>query len=416
MKPSAKYFLAFFILTVPVIAMAQSARQVVPRTPSEAYEQATQPLRDWANSKEQTLETNLQAWKEQGRRAKSYAPLFKPADWQGEQLLSLAQLYLAASQYGGAEKAYKLYLSDPKSTKTTIARKGLINALFAQEKWGETTSVVNLLLDEPKYDQEIILTGQTLVDALRLTAPRRAIAVSEKMLPGLFRYAEGVVKTPQMASHAALMLSYGLEPAALYRQEGDFAKAETYIMSFTSRLDASQLASNKTVKDRIELEILRTRLLGATAPPIEGTEYIGVPKTRLADLKGKVVMLDFWAHWCAPCIAKLPSIDALREKYGLKGLVIIGVTETYGFIGERKNVSAVDELAALTNLRNEHHVKYGFVVGPHQNAAAYGVMGLPVVVLIDRAGKVRHIKSGTGEGKPFEQMIELLLKEPQPAQ
>jgi hypothetical protein len=92
------------------------------------------------------------------------------------------------------------------------------------------------------------------------------------------------------------------------------------------------------------------------------------------------------------------------------------VTETYSFIGERKNVSAVDELAALRNLRNEHHVQYGFIVGPHQNAAAYGVMGLPVVVLIDRAGKVRYIKSGTAEGKPFEQMIELLLTDTQSAQ
>jgi hypothetical protein len=224
MKSRVAYILAFIGLAVPLIITAQSTTQFVPKTPSEAYESATLPLREWARSENKTLETNVQAWKEQERRAKSYAPLFKLDNWTGEQLLSLAQLYLAADQTASAEKAYLLYLRDPKAPNTTVARKGLLNTLFVQEKWEEAIPVTNLLLAEPKYDQDIILWAHTLIDALRLTDSQHAIALSEKMLPALFRYAESKANTPDLTSHAAEMLVYGLEPAAIYRHRGDLLR------------------------------------------------------------------------------------------------------------------------------------------------------------------------------------------------
>ena len=415
-KPFAAYILALVVFVLPVDTKAQATLQSAPQKPSEAYELATKPLREWSKSENQTLETNVTAWKEQERRAATYASLFKLDEWKGEQLLSLAQLYLAASQNVNAENAYAIYLRDPNAANTTLARKGLLSALFAQEKWREAIPVANLLLDAPKYDQDIILWEHALVDALRLTDPQQAIALAEKMLPGLLLYAESIASAPNLSSHAAEMLVYALEPAAIYRQRGDFAKSEAYLASFLSRLNASPLGSNQTVSEIVKTHILRTRLIGATAPPLEGSEYIDMPKMSPADLKGRVVMLDFWAHWCAPCIANFPATNALREKYGPKGLVIVGVTETYGFFGEQKDLGRAKELAALKSLKKEHSVQYGFIVGPHQNETAYGVMGLPVVVLIDRTGKVRYLKSGTGEGKAFEHVLEALLAEPKPVQ
>ena len=408
--------LAFVVLVVPVQVMAQSSSQSPPQTPSEAYERATQPLRDFEKSAEPTIEANAQAWKEHEQRARSYAVLFKVEGWKGEQLLGLGRLYAAAGQSLNAERAYVLYLKDSKATQPTLARKGLIDVLFAQEKWKHAVAVAQRLLDEPKYDQEIILNVHALVDALRLTDPQSATALGEKMLPGLFRYAEGVVSTKNLSAHAAEMLVYGLEPAAIYRARGAVARSEAAITSFMSRLAASPLCSNKLITEKVQSSLLRIRLLGATAPSIEGAAYIDAPKMSITDLKGKVVMLDFWAHWCAPCIASFPAIDALREKYEAKGLVILGVTEIYGFLGERKTVSEEEELAELRSLKKAHSVSYGFIVGSHRNQAAYGVRGLPQVALIDRAGRVRYIRSGTGEGKAFEKMIEALLAEIQPVQ
>src|ERR1700730_4740619 len=104
-KPFAAYILALVVFVLPVDTKAQATLQSAPQKPSEAYELATKPLREWSKSENQTLETNVTAWKEQERRAATYASLFKLDEWKGEQLLSLAQLYLAASQNVNAENA-----------------------------------------------------------------------------------------------------------------------------------------------------------------------------------------------------------------------------------------------------------------------------------------------------------------------
>ena len=170
--------------------------------------------------------------------------------------------------------------------------------LSAQGKWKEAINPANLLLDNRTYDQEIILSVHTLVDALRLTDPEHAIVLSEKMVPGLFRYAEGKVQRPEpeLHVHAAEMLVYALEPAVIYRQTANLDRAEAFITSFMARFNSSPLASNKTVKDIVDAHLFRTRLLGLAAPNVEGQEYIDMPKMSLADLRGKVVMLDFFAH------------------------------------------------------------------------------------------------------------------------
>ncbi|HYR76443.1 MAG TPA: hypothetical protein VEM96_11440 [Pyrinomonadaceae bacterium] len=157
MRLRATYALAFVFLVAPLQVTAQSTSQSPPQTPSEAYERATQPLRDFEKSAEPTIEANAQAWKEHEQRARSYAVLFKVEGWKGEQLLSLAQLYAAAGQSNNAERAYVLYLKDSKATHPTLARKGLIDVLLAQEKWKDAVAVARELLEEPKYDQEIIL-------------------------------------------------------------------------------------------------------------------------------------------------------------------------------------------------------------------------------------------------------------------
>ena len=78
------------------------------------------------------------------------------------------------------------------------------------------------------------------------------------------------------------------------------------------------------VKDHFEDRMARIDLVGKPAPPIAGTDVDGKPVS-LAELKGKVVLIDFWASWCPPCVAAIPTLKALSQKYQDRGFVILGV-------------------------------------------------------------------------------------------
>jgi thiol-disulfide isomerase/thioredoxin len=197
----------------------------------------------------------------------------------------------------------------------------------------------------------------------------------------------------------------------MYQETGNTAKSQAFVSSFLSQFNSSPLASNKRIKQSVDATLLRHKLIGIKAPSIEGIEYIDMPKTSIGELNGKVIMLDFLAHWCAPCIESFPETNLLKQKYESKGLVIVGVTNYYGFFGEQENLPIPDELAALKKLKLQRNANFGFIVGPRTNEQAYGVAGLPAVVLIDRQGKVRYSKQGAGYKKEIEKIIRTLVTE-----
>jgi thiol-disulfide isomerase/thioredoxin len=123
---------------------------------------------------------------------------------------------------------------------------------------------------------------------------------------------------------------------------------------------------------------------GTRAPAFTRAGLDGKP---VALPRGRLVLLDFWASWCAPCIVELPHLMALEKRYAGR-LRIIGVSM------DDKKQSAVD---AVTQYR----VSYPVVMGDVALGKAYGgVLGLPEIFLIGRDGKV--VKSWRGDFKPGE--------------
>src|SRR5688572_24004687 len=81
-----------------------------------------------------------------------------------------------------------------------------------------------------------------------------------------------------------------------------------------------------TADKRRELDALQ----GKPPPALQTTDWVNREPVTLDQLKGKVVLLDFWATWCGPCIAAIPHTNELQAKYGERGLVIIGVCHPQG--------------------------------------------------------------------------------------
>jgi peroxiredoxin len=84
------------------------------------------------------------------------------------------------------------------------------------------------------------------------------------------------------------------------------------------------------------------------------------------------------------------------------------------FFEEREKLTNAEELTALKEFLSKRNVKFGVIVGPRANEAAYGVAGLPAAALIDRKGTVRYVKEGADYKKEIEKIIQTLLAEPAP--
>lgn len=117
----------------------------------------------------------------------------------------------------------------------------------------------------------------------------------------------------------------------------------------------------------------------------------------LADLKGKAVLLDFWATWCAPCQAELPIVDGVSKRYKDRGLVVIGV-----------NTSDEEGLAAPFVQRRGYSYPIAFDDG---NAAAkvYGADALPTLVVISKTGKIVAFRQGVTDAAELNRLVEQAL-------
>jgi thiol-disulfide isomerase/thioredoxin len=120
---------------------------------------------------------------------------------------------------------------------------------------------------------------------------------------------------------------------------------------------------------------------------------------KLATLKGKVVLLDFWATWCGPCKIEIPWFIEFQQKYGKDGLQVVGV-------------SVDDTQAKLKPYAAQMKMNYLVLQGLDQDAMqdAYGpLFGIPVTVLISRDGRMCHKHVGLSSKDAFEKEIKSLL-------
>jgi len=121
------------------------------------------------------------------------------------------------------------------------------------------------------------------------------------------------------------------------------------------------------------------------------------PDLRLSSYRGKVVLLDFWATWCDPCREEIPHLVELQQRYGDRGLQIIGI-------------SMDDSIEPVSPFYQQFHMNYPVVMGSAKTGELYGgVLGLPITFLIDRDGRIYSKHIGATDAAVFEREIKSLL-------
>ena len=162
---------------------------------------------------------------------------------------------------------------------------------------------------------------------------------------------------------------------------------------------------------RIQKNINLLTMEGQPAPSLDRSEAIGPAMPAAQDLKGRVVLLFFWAHWCPDCKNEAPILAKLLAKYQSQGLSIIAPTQRYGYVAGGTPASPDEELKYIVGMRD---TVYSFLkdmpvpmsVANHER---YGVSTTPTLVIVDRQGAVRLYHPGQMTEAELETQLRPLL-------
>jgi peroxiredoxin len=148
-------------------------------------------------------------------------------------------------------------------------------------------------------------------------------------------------------------------------------------------------------------DMLRMDLVGSFAPTWRDlTAASGTLPQSISDLHGKVVLIDFWATWCAPCRVSIPKLGALQARYGAQGLNVIGIS--------------TEDLQDVASFAQRMGMHYPVAVDPRGGTTrAYGIISMPTMVVVDKRGVVREVSVGydpSGDTR-LEATLRALLQE-----
>lgn len=275
-------------------------------------------------------------------------------------------------------------------------------APHAEESYKAAKDLLKEASSRPRGLDEILDAAMLVFEAYRDSGERKK---AEDALEEM-RATAAVVQSPSFYYYAVdqkikYLIDTGRKQVALDLYAASLVRA---VKDFEVKTQAEDVLARLRRREK------QYKLLGETAPELVMIDkwFPGSPRT-FADLRGKVVLLDFWATWCGPCFEAFPLLAELQRDHQDEGLEILGVTRYYGTI-EGVAADIPSELEYLKQFRAKQKLPYDIVVGADQTSQfLYAATTLPTAVIIDRKGVIRYLESGSSPERN-EQMREMLLK------
>ncbi len=167
-----------------------------------------------------------------------------------------------------------------------------------------------------------------------------------------------------------------------------------------------------SIRARIQKNINLLTLRGKPAPRIDVREYVGHKPQTLAELKGRPVLLFFWAHWCGDCKAEVPVLSGIALEYG-SHLAIVAPTQRFGYAAQGEEASPEAELKYIDEVwRKYYAARISGVQVPvsAETFRDYGASTTPTIVLVDGKGIIRLYHPGKMTYEELDSQIRPLVK------
>jgi len=336
-----------------------------------------------------------------------------PAEKAQDARAVVAVVYARQKQFAAADKALTDYLKNAPirlSQRGQIEReiaKGLVAAddLAAAAPHAEAAYAAyrSIAADPVSRDKAIDEVMDSGIFLFKLDREIRAVERADATLEDMKKTAVSLQATNLWYIAVDKQITYQIETGRKPQALALFAAA-------SSQFDKDFPARNSEYLQKLKKRERQYRLLGEPAPELSVLDsyFAGTPHT-LADLRGKVVLLDFWATWCVPCIDAFPTMLDWKQDFATQGLSIIGLTRYYG-MAEGFTVDNAAEVDFLKRFVRSHGLTYDLAIARDEtNHKTYGAASIPTAVLIDRKGVVRYIESGSSSYR-LDEMREMIIK------
>ena len=375
---------------------------------------------------DQRLEEKIK--REQRDLAGQHATILAARKLEGQDVYYLGLLYNLARNFDAALEAMRRFLSEnhnatgePAQNARAIiviqaAKKGLLPE--AEDRLKEYVQNQPQLADDRYALENWMVSGYFKIKDYKQALPHaQELWVAAKVAAKK----KGPFARDAMMNEAMTLLS----ETELKLEKKDQAIADVQeLRALALRLPSGNLYKLSVrrllqIDSRIDLfKSLDSATEATPAPPdLRVDEWIDQQPTKLSDLRGRVVLLDFWATWCGPCRVTFPRLANWHQNYKGRGLVIVGVTNFFGH-AEGKPLTRPQEMDYLRDFKKRFHLAYGFAIADsEENDRNYAVSSIPTTFLIDRRGVVRFISVGSSdaESAALNKMIKKLIDEPAPS-